>query len=168
MNKKILYAGLKWKLMVSSYINGNMAITVKSRYEEETITVNLGTDIGNDSKIQPYMAFLDTNNCPRIERVLVEADIAEPYMRFGKPVVAKSGFCTYPLFSFKSRLLEEYDPEGTAKYQKEIEDRYFEEEFNAQQKEEEREESIDRTPCSNTILTDCRECPSCAFCLSGV
>ena len=136
MTKKIVYAGLKWKVMVSSYSNGNMAIIVKSRYEEETITVNLGTDIGNDSKIQPYMAFLDTNNCPRIEKALVESSIAEPYVRFGKPVVAKSGYCTYPLFSFNSRLLEEYDPEGTSSYQKEIEDRYFEEERNAQQKEE--------------------------------
>lgn len=168
MNKKVLYAGLKWTIKVAAYTNGNMAIIVKSRYEEETITVNLGTDIGNDSKIQPYMAFLDTNNCPGIERVIVEAGIAEPYMRFGKPVVAKSGFCTYPLFSFNSRLLEEYDPEGTTSYQKEIEDRYFEEEFNAQQKEEEREESIDRTPCDNTIFTDCRECSSNAFCFSGV
>lgn len=120
MKKKLQYAGLKWAVNISSYSNGNMAVTAKSRFEEETITVNLGTDIGNGSTIQPFMAYLDTNNCPGIGKILAQAEIAEPYVRFGKPVSMKSGYCNYPLYVFNKSVLKEFDPSGLEVYEKEI------------------------------------------------
>ena len=84
---------------------------------DDTITVCFGEDIGNETIMPIYCAFLDENNFPGIGKRLEKAGIAEPYTRFGTPVAAESGFCTYPLFRFNAERLREMDHEGLAEYE---------------------------------------------------
>ena len=90
-----------------------MALTMNhSDGEHSTITVNIGDDfIGNATICPINCAWIDTNNNPGIEQAL-EAIGAKPYTRFSGPVVAQSGFCTYPLYQFPQELLEAMDPAG--------------------------------------------------------
>ena len=84
---------------------------------DNTITVCFGEDIGNETIMPIYCAFLDENNFPGIGKRLEKAGIAEPYTRFGTPVAAESGFCAYPLFRFNAERLREMDHEGLAEYE---------------------------------------------------
>lgn len=80
------------------------------------ITKNFGSDIGNDTVMPMYCAFVDTNNCENIVSQLEQQGKIKPYTRFGSGVVMESGFCEYPLYEFDSEWLKEMDPEGMTKY----------------------------------------------------
>ena len=51
---------------------------------------------------KPY-AFLDTNNCPGAEELVVRLGIAKD-----RGARVRSGFCVYPLYEFDLKKLEEY------------------------------------------------------------
>ena len=115
--KKFLYLDDKWTIEVASYQdNGNLALIIGCKDGDDVPTVNLGSDIGNGTKMPKFAAFLDVNNCPHIDEVFEKAGIAKPYMRFGEPVTADSGFVTYPLYQFDEAILREYDPKGVEEY----------------------------------------------------
>ena len=82
-----------------------------------TATVFLDDTIGNDTIMPKGCAFIDTNNLPDMEEMLIEAGIAEPYKRFGEPVMGYSGFCAYPLMQFNLEKLKELDPDGYRLYE---------------------------------------------------
>lgn len=97
-----------------------------------TATVFLDDTIGNDTIMPKGCAFIDTNNFPDMVETLFRAGIAEPYKRFGEPVIGYSGFCAYLLMQFNLEKLKELDPEGYRVYEdhykpafKETRDRIF-------------------------------------------
>lgn len=99
------------QLSVSTYQNGNLAITMTdwSSGEPEpwnVLTVNLGVALSKDC------AFIDTNNNGN--------DILSWIIRYGLAVPtgrkAVSGFCSYPEYRFRPSKLEEIDPDGYADY----------------------------------------------------
>jgi len=125
----IEYDGVK----VTSYAKGLLAAVVAVRKdgeyeEEECFTVNLagGIDIGNESIPGRYLSFLDTNNSPSVESFFRKYNLGKPYMRFGEPVYAYSGFAEYPLYELNVDVLKQYDPEGCAEYEEHY-NRNFEE-----------------------------------------
>lgn len=117
-NRKLFnYDGKDYELSVVSYQTDPavMGIVLSDHADHEpygTISVNLGSDIGNGSIMQLNSTFLDVNNVPGIEEAVVEQGLAKPYTRFGSPVRAQSGFVQYPLYEFDAEELKKYDPEG--------------------------------------------------------
>lgn len=109
------------QLSVSTYTNGNLAITMTdwSSGEPEpwnVLTVNLGLPMEKDC------AFIDTNNNGR--------DILAWIVRYGLAVPtgyeAASGFCRYPEYRFRSTRLQEIDLDGYTRYLSMWEDQYSE------------------------------------------
>ena len=121
-NRKLFnYDGKNYELSVVSYQTDPavMGIVLYDHVDHEpygTISVNLGSDIGNGSIMQLNSTFLDVNNVPGIEEAVVEQGLAKPYTRFGSPVRAQSGFVQYPLYEFDAEELKKYDPEGYDTY----------------------------------------------------
>lgn len=121
-NRKLFnYDGKDYELSVVSYQTDPavMGIVLFDSVDHEpygTISVNLGSDIGNGSIMQLNSTFLDVNNVPGIEEAVVEQGLAKPYTRFGSPVRAQSGFVQYPLYEFDAEELKKYDPEGYDTY----------------------------------------------------
>lgn len=121
-NRKLFnYDGKDYELSVVSYQTDPavMGIVLSDSVDHEpygTISVNLGSDIGNGSIMQLNSTFLDVNNVPGIEEAVVEQGLAKPYTRFGSPVRAQSGFVQYPLYEFDAEELKKYDPEGYDSY----------------------------------------------------
>lgn len=119
--KKLNYMEERWKVHVGSYMdNCNMAVIIECKDGDDVITVNLGNDIGNGSQIQPFMAFLDTNNCPHIAEAIEAAGLAKPYIRFGQPVIKQSGYVSYPLYVFDEKVLREYNSKEVNDYVRSI------------------------------------------------
>lgn len=115
--KTINIEGYDVSLHVNTYVSNKtvMALTatdVKTGEPFACLSVNLGDDIGNGSRMQYGSTFLDTNNCPGVCKALEDAGIAQPYMRFGSPVTKPSGFCEYPLYEFDMNKLSEYVPQS--------------------------------------------------------
>lgn len=75
----------------AKYYNGNLAITLTCDNGEPygNLTTNL------DNKLPENMAYVDTNNMPDAERFIKENDLGED-----TGLIAKSGYCTYPLYKF--------------------------------------------------------------------
>ena len=118
-NKTLRHDGHDLDVKVGNYLDNPMAMSIQLSDEGEPyahISLNLGNDIGNGSFVQHGSTFIDTSNYPWAADVLEEAGLAEPYTRFGEPVVMYSGFCAYPLMQFHLAELAEYDPEGVEKY----------------------------------------------------
>ena len=121
-NRKLFnYDGKDYELSVVSYQTDPavMGIVLFDSVDHEpygTISVNLGSDIGNGSIMQLNSTFLDVNNVPGIEEAVVKQGLAKPYTRFGSPVRAQSGFVQYPLYEFDAEELKKYDPEGYDTY----------------------------------------------------
>lgn len=123
---------------ISSYQSDPMVMAIQSYTKDDhepysTLSVNLGSYVGNDlysgSFIRNNCTFIDTNNNPGAEEFL-ESIGAKPYVKFGQPVTARSGFCEYPLYEFPESLLRDMDKEGSRQHF----DDYAEELPNAQQK----------------------------------
>lgn len=116
----------EWKVEVLNYYTNPLCMGIVLSNEDGDFipTVNLGDEIGNDSIMQMGCAFLDTNNYRGVEHALEETGLVEPYTRFGTPVRKQSGWCSYPLYSFNIKMLEELDPEGTAVYKKRYKNAY--------------------------------------------
>ena len=78
--------------------NGNLAIVLWCKDGElyGKLTTNL------DGKLPPDMAYVDTNNMPDAERFIKENDLGED-----TGLIAKSGYCTYPLYRFHIDKMEE-------------------------------------------------------------
>lgn len=104
------------ELHIGTYSCDPLCMALQIMNEEDgpitTLSVNLGPETGNMSLIRPNQAFIDTNNNTVAEEWLQELELAEPYQRFGEPVVAYSGWCAYPLYEFNIDKLKEYDPIG--------------------------------------------------------
>lgn len=118
-NKTLRHDGHDLDVKVGNYLDNPMAMSIQLSDEGEpyaTLSLNLGNDIGNGSFVQHGSTFIDTSNYPWAADVLEEAGLAEPYMRFGEPVVMYSGFCAYPLMKFHLAELAEYDPSGVERY----------------------------------------------------
>ena len=103
---------------VRRYTESNLCMAVIDEETGSSITTYLGKEIGNDTLMPLYCAYVDVNNNPGIEKRLQEQEMAEPYLRFGSPVTAGYGFCTYPLYRFNANKLRQSDPEGTDEYEK--------------------------------------------------
>ena len=96
------------RLFAAKYRNNTLAVTVES-YDEEnkmwepfaTLTVNLA-GVGYEEMQGKELAFVDTNNNTGVERFLKEYKIAKPTGFYGF-----SGFCSYPLYKFDLKKLEE-------------------------------------------------------------
>lgn len=78
--------------------NGNLAIVLWCKDGEPygNLTTNL------DEKLPPDMAYVDTNNMPDAERFIKENDLGED-----TGIIAKSGYCSYPLYKFNIDKMEE-------------------------------------------------------------
>ena len=63
-----------------------------------TITTNIKYPL---STLDKYLAFIDTNNYPYIEKWLIDNGIAYPTGHIGY-----SGFCAYPEYKFNETILE--------------------------------------------------------------
>ena len=122
MSKLFNYNGTNCDVKVFWYQSDptNMAIQLTDHDTKEPYavpTVNLGPMIGNETIMPNDCAFIDTNNMPGFDKVLIERGLAEPYTRWGQPVIGQSGFCQYPLLQFNMDKLKEYDQEGVEKFQ---------------------------------------------------
>lgn len=107
------------QLGVSSYLGGNLAITMTTWENGEpepwnVLTVNL------DGIREKDCAFIDINNN--------DCDILIWIIRHGLGVPTEqmqtSGYCLYPEFHFRPEILQEIDPDGYARYLQEWNERY--------------------------------------------
>lgn len=92
MKKKTYkYNGKTVSLRASEYQHGGTLAVIMETEDGETdvITTNLRSPLQSDS-----MAFLDTNNYPKIESFIKKNGIGLPM-----GVTERSGFCTYPLYT---------------------------------------------------------------------
>ena len=80
------------------------------------LTVNLGSDIGNETIMPRSCGFIDVNNFPAAERFIAENGLGTPYKRFGEQVYGYSGYCEYPLYRFDEEALKQCDPQGFKAY----------------------------------------------------
>lgn len=80
------------RLVQEQYVYGGMAVCAYLRNGEpwSDLTVNIPGTMTPDG-----MAFIDTNNNPWAEAFLVENGLAKP-----TGVTGRSGYCSYPLYSF--------------------------------------------------------------------
>ena len=119
-DKYLEYGSEELPIHVANYTETPMCMALKLSTKNgmpyTTLSVNLGNDIGNDSFMQRYCAFVDTNNFPDAAEFIEENGLGEPYTRFGSPVIAQSGWCEYPLYQFNEAKLNELDPEGCKQY----------------------------------------------------
>lgn len=90
--KYYTYNGTKVRLQADEYRNnGTLAVSMYTQDGNlyDVITVNLNDMLQSDS-----MAYLDTNNHSKIDTWLEKKGLALPM-----GVTARSGFCTYPLYT---------------------------------------------------------------------
>lgn len=97
--RTFIYDDEKVTLSAEKYSSNN-ALAVVMYYEdmdeEDVITVNIPGGTQSDT-----LAFVDTNNMPDIVKWLTENEIARE-----TGIVARSGYCAYPLMEFD---LESFD-----------------------------------------------------------
>ena len=95
--KKLTYRGRAVSIKFDSYRNNN-CIALLLEYEDgetEVITTNLCSPLQSDT-----LAFLDTNNHPKIEKWVKDHKLGLPMGYY-----ERSGFCEYPLYTiFKNQL----------------------------------------------------------------
>ena len=86
----------KLYLAAHTYAGNNtlavIAMVREDGYDEDfgTVTVNLPSGEADGTH-----AYIDTNNCPWAEQMLIDNGFAKPTGKYGI-----SGFCTYPLYEF--------------------------------------------------------------------
>lgn len=101
----------KIELKVTSYMEGNLAVTMTSWENGEpepwnVLTVNL------DSVRPQNCAFIDSNNNgEEILAWIIRHGLAVPTGTY-----ERSGFCRYPEYRFRPEILQEIDPEGYSEY----------------------------------------------------
>ena len=119
MEKWYDYEGYKVRLEITSYSSDPKVMALIAKDEDGLeftfFSVNLGSYTGESTFIRPNCTFIDTNNNPGAEAFLKELG-AEPYRRFGEPVIGYSGFAQYPLYEFPDELLREIDADGYQKH----------------------------------------------------
>lgn len=104
-------ATYKIELKITSYMEGNLAVTMTSWENGEpepwnVLTVNL------DSVRPQNCAFIDTNNNgEEILAWIIRHGLAVPTGTY-----ALSGYCQYPEYRFRPEILQEIDPEGYCTY----------------------------------------------------
>lgn len=118
---------MKKKLIYKSKTCGNVPVTISvNRYaKNEGLSVELykyphenddayfGSITVNLPEGAPkYCAYVDTNKMSGVLPFLKEYGLVAPL-----PIVADSGFCTYPLFVFNIEKLREYTLEDVATYE---------------------------------------------------
>lgn len=110
----------KIQLNVTSYMEGNLAVTMTSWENGEpepwnVLTVNL-------ESVRPQnCAFIDTNNNgEEILAWIIRHGLAIPTGTYA----ARSGFCQYPEYQFRPEILQEIDPEGYSAYLDDWKKRY--------------------------------------------
>jgi hypothetical protein len=109
----------KIRLNVTSYMEGNLAITMASWENGEAEPWNVLT-VNLDSVRPRNCAFIDTNNNGEdILAWIIRPGLAVPTGTYGR-----SGFCRYPEYRFRPEVLQEIDPDGYASYLHDWEERY--------------------------------------------
>lgn len=99
---------MKISLFANKYVdNGRFAIQTllytSSGFEPyANLTVNLVDEEIPSSNEEVFYQFVDTNNWPESEEFIKKADIGEK-----TGVVGHSGYCTYPLYKFDRKKIEE-------------------------------------------------------------
>ncbi len=83
--------------------NGLAVIAAIDGEEYATITVNLPDALFAG---MPGYAYIDTNHCPWAEKFLKKNKIAKPVKSDFGPVMAQSGYCSYPLYKFNMKLFQ--------------------------------------------------------------
>lgn len=88
--KTYIYNGTEVSLRKDSYRNGTVALVMETLDGElfDVATVNLNNPMQSDD-----LAFLDENNLPGIGEWIEENGIG-----FHTGLLARSGFCVYPLY----------------------------------------------------------------------
>ena len=140
------------ELNVMTYTRDHLCMAITLTAEDGNplgdVTAYIGHDIGNGSVMMANAAFIkDYGENAGMGDWLVKNGIAEPYMRFGKPVVGHSGMAEYPLYNFNINKLKEMDPEGwelhTSRWQKAYEEWAEQEEDMDLWRLEDEEETLD-------------------------
>ena len=94
---------------LSTYRDGPTAII----YDGDTVTTNLGMIYRDpDVLIYPNYVYLDTNNCPGIDKALEESGYGEPLVVWGQQYTVASGFCEYPVYKLDFKKIFEDHPEA--------------------------------------------------------
>ena len=96
---KVKYKNKVYEIYKTTYANnGTLALSIY--YHKELFSVptkNLGVTPG------PEYQYIDTNNYPWLPDFIEKTGIGEPW----KFMVARSGFCTYPMYKFKIDNIED-------------------------------------------------------------
>ena len=95
---KVKYKNKVYDIYKSTYaVNGSLALVAYRRKELDfVLTKNLGVTPG------PEYQYIDTNNCPWLPDFIEKTGIGEPW----KFIVARSGYCIYPMYKFKIDNIE--------------------------------------------------------------
>lgn len=120
----LTYRGKRVWLAVEAYRSAPVCMALVLQRDgamADLLTVNLGSEIGNDTIMPLGCGFVDVNNHADAEELIRENGLGEPYMRFSEPVAVKSGFVEYPLYRFNTEKLKELDAVGFARYETEYE-----------------------------------------------
>lgn len=98
---QINYHNKKFNVKATQYYNGNLAILLAgSNGDYDVISTNF------DFLGIKGAAYVDVNNFPDIEDLLLKTGIAEK-----TPLTKQSGFVTYPLYIFNMEILREESPQ---------------------------------------------------------
>lgn len=90
------YEGMKLSAYRTTYVNnGRLAIVLLMKDPEDPVWGIVTVNIDDGIKLEENYAYLDTNNCPRIDIAIFEAGIGVPTGMYGM-----SGYCRYPLYKF--------------------------------------------------------------------
>lgn len=101
------------KLHILNYITDPVCMGLALHDEDEpngigeVFTVNLGDMIGNQTIMPRFAAYMDVNNYPGVIEALETEGLIKPFMRFGHPVTAGSGWVEYPLYTIEEKFLDE-------------------------------------------------------------
>ena len=109
----------KIELKITSYMEGNLAVTMTSWENGEAEPWNVLT-VNLDSVRPQNCAFIDTNNNgEEILAWIIRHGLAVP-----TGIYARSGYCQYPEYRFRPERLLEIDPEGYSAYLHDWKKRY--------------------------------------------
>ena len=99
----VYYLGAKATLVRSFYTNNKrLAVLLEWKDPNNGPAMKVTVNLEDGLELQENYAYLDTNNCPGIDEVLLQSGLAVPTGMY-----CGSGYCRYPLFKFKLSKIPE-------------------------------------------------------------